>query len=73
MTDYPDTKEVSCPFCGDTVEIELIDPQRGEYEAVPPKGHFCGEEPEMTEISGDEDLDPAPELSSEPPKPPEER
>ncbi|WP_140408865.1 hypothetical protein [Natronolimnobius baerhuensis] len=73
MSEFPETKEVPCPFCDDTVEIELIDPERGEYEEVPPDGHFCGDEPNMVEISGNEDRDPAPELSSEPPRPPEER
>lgn len=54
MADYPETKEVSCPFCDDLVEIELVDPEHGEYEPVPPTGYFSGEDVEMVETSGDD-------------------
>lgn len=50
MPDYPETKEVPCPFCRQPVEIELVDPERGEYEAVPPHGHICGEDPDMVSL-----------------------
>lgn len=50
VTDYPETKEVPCPFCRQLVLIELIDPERGRYEALPPNGHFCGEDVDMVEL-----------------------
>lgn len=50
MPGYPKTKKVPCSFCRQPVEIELVDPERGEYEAVPPHGHFCGEDPDMVTL-----------------------
>ncbi|WP_176548139.1 hypothetical protein [Natrinema sp. CBA1119] len=55
MPNHPATKEVPCPFCNEPVEIELIDPEYGDYEPVPPKGHVCGEDPKMVEISGEKE------------------
>lgn len=50
MADYPETEEVPCPFCRKPVEVEMVDPERGEYEEVPPHGHSCGDNPDMVSL-----------------------
>lgn len=50
MGQYPETKTVPCPFCDEEVEIQLLNAEEGLYEAVPPQGHFCGEDVNMVQI-----------------------